>query len=260
MGPGSLLGSTTSTQQIPGGNRAATVAMSLVTTSWVGGALLAAIFGASAQFDFESGDLSDWQDIQRASRDRISVVADPVRRGERAGRFEVRGGDSTNGTARSEVASAEDLSSEGETQAFVWSTRLPADYPLAATWQTLVQWKNEGEGVPPLQLQIQGDQIGLIAGPQEDYRWLWQTPLERDRWLDFEVRVRWSANPKLGWVEAWHQGRKVLDREPMATLYPGLTNYLKMGLYRDESIQETGVVYHDEMTVYDSPFLWPHPR
>jgi hypothetical protein len=234
--------------------------MSLVTTSWVGGALLAAIFGASAQFDFESGDLSDWQDIQRASRDRISVVADPVRRGERAGRFEVRGGDSTNGTARSEVASAEDLSSEGETQAFVWSTRLPADYPLAATWQTLVQWKNEGEGVPPLQLQIQGDQIGLIAGPQEDYRWLWQTPLERDRWLDFEVRVRWSANPKLGWVEAWHQGRKVLDREPMATLYPGLTNYLKMGLYRDESIQETGVVYHDEMTVYDSPFLWPHPR
>ena len=244
---------------ILGGNQTTTAAVSLGTASLLVGALLAAVFGA-ARFDFESGDLSDWQDVQRSSPDRISVVADPVRRGERAGRFEVRGGDSTNGTARAEVASADSLSSEGETQSFVWSTRLPADYPLADKWQTLVQWKNQGEGVPPLHLQVQGDEIGLIAGPQEGYRWLWQTPLVRDRWLDFEVRVRWSADREIGWVEAWYQGRKVLEREPMATLYPGLTNYLKMGLYRDESIQETGVVYHDDMTVYDSPFLWPRPR
>jgi hypothetical protein len=217
-------------------------------------ALLLAGLGVVAKFDFETGDLSEWSDVQRPSPDRVSVVSTPVRRGQRAGRFEVRGGDSTNGSARSEVASGDGLSEEGDTQTFAWSTRLAASFPLAESWQTLVQWKNEGEGVPPLQLQVYGDRMGLIAGPQEDHRWLWQTPVSRDRWLDFKVRVRWSSTAREGWVEAWYQGRKVLNREAMATLYPGSTNYLKMGLYRDEDIEGTGIVYHDGMVVREGPF------
>lgn len=232
--------------------------MGLATTAVLVSAFLPTILGGSARFDFESGDLSDWQYVQRPSSERIAVVPDPVRRGRGAGRFEVRQSDSTDGTARAEVGSAADLSSEGEIQEFAWSTRLAADYPLADEWQTLVQWKNEGEGTPPLQLQIRGNQLGLVAGSQAGYRWLWRAPLSRNRWLDFKVRVKWSSDPRLGWVESWYQGRRVLERQAMATLYPGLDNYLKMGLYRAGSIEETGVVHHDEMVVFDYPF-WLRP-
>ena len=35
----------------------------------------------------------------------------------------------------------------------------------------------------------------------------------------------------------------------MQTLFPGMVNYLKQGLYRDSSISAVGVVYHDGMTM-----------
>ncbi len=53
----------------------------------------------------------------------------------------------------------------------------------------------------------------------------------------------------MGWIEASYEGQQVLARYPMATLYPGLKNYLKVGLYRDSSITQTGVVYHDDLTI-----------
>jgi hypothetical protein len=41
----------------------------------------------------------------------------------------------------------------------------------------------------------------------------------------------------------------VIDGKAFQTLFPGMVNYLKQGLYRDASISAVGVVYHDGMTV-----------
>jgi len=201
-----------------------------------------------AQLGFESGDLSSWQLVQRASEDRIRVVDSPVTAGSRAARFEVRPGDDVGG-ARAELGYTNNMASEGQERTYSWSTLLPSDYPIVDKWQDIVQWKNEGTGTPPLQIGIRGDQIGLAGGPQVNYRWPWKTTLERGKWLDFTVRIKWSSNAQVGWVEAWYEGQKVLERYPMATLYPGLENYFKLGLYRDSSISQTGVVFHDAVVI-----------
>ena len=78
---------------------------------------------------------------------------------------------------------------------------------------------------------------------------LWSTPLVRGVWHDFVFHVIWSSNPDLGLVELWYDGTKVIEAKAWQTLYPGETNYLKQGLYRDSAIQPTAVVYHDGMTI-----------
>ena len=203
-----------------------------------------------AYLGFESGDLSSWQLVQRASEDRIRVVDSPVTAGNHAARFEVRSGDSMGG-ARAELGYTNNMASEGQTRTYSWSTLLPTDYPISDGWQDILQWKNEGTGTPPLQMKIEGNEIGLSGGSQVNWRWPWKTTLERGKWLDFTVRVKWSSDPQVGWVEAWYEGEKVLDRDSMATLYPGLKNYLKMGLYRQESISQTGILYHDGLRISD---------
>ncbi len=203
-----------------------------------------------ARLGFESGDLSSWQLVQRASEDRIRVVDSPVSSGSRAARFEVRPGDDVGG-ARAEVGYTNNMASEGQVRTYSWSTFVPEDYPLVQKWQDILQWKNEGTGSPPIQMKIEGDEIGLSGGPQVNWRWPWKTSLERGKWLDFTVRMKWSSDPQVGWVEAWYEGEKALERQSMATLYPGLKNYLKMGLYRDSSISQTGVIFHDGLTVSD---------
>ena len=57
--------------------------------------------GGAARLDFETGDLSQYDMVQRAAPDRLRVVTDPTRQGDYAARFEVRAGDtpaSTTGT------------------------------------------------------------------------------------------------------------------------------------------------------------------
>jgi hypothetical protein len=210
-----------------------------------------AIDGGSLTRDFELGNLVGWQLVQRVSEDRIQTVRSPVRQGVFAARFEVRHGDHVNGeqNSRAELGYTTDMASEGQEQTYSWSTLLASDYPSAQTWQDLVQWKNEGTGSPPLQIKVEGETISLAAGSQLNWRKLWSSPLVRGEWLDFTFRVKWSSDPNVGWVELWYRGRQVLERYPMATLYPGLRNYLKLGLYRDASITETGVVYHDDVRV-----------
>ena len=63
------------------------------------------------------------------------------------------------------------------------------------------------------------------------------------------MRVKWSSERRKGWVSMWYEGRRVVRKRKLQTLYPGLRNYLKMGLYRDGSIRRKGVVFHDDLTV-----------
>jgi hypothetical protein len=141
------------------------------------------------------------------------------------------------------------MASEGEELTYSWRTMFATNYPSAPQWQDFLQWKNEGTGTPPLQMKVEGEQISIQTGSQFNYKKLWTTPLVRGQWLDFSVRIHWSENAATGWVEVTYNGQQVLSRTPLATLYPGLSNYLKMGLYRAAAVSGTGVVYHDRLRV-----------
>jgi polysaccharide lyase-like protein len=66
------------------------------------------------------------------------------------------------------------------------------------------------------------------------------------RWYDFVFHVKWSSNPKVGFVEVWVNRAKVLKKKTLATLYAGQGVYLKQGFYR-AAYGGTTVVYHDGM-------------
>jgi uncharacterized protein (TIGR03382 family) len=77
---------------------------------------------------------------------------------------------------------------------------------------------------------------------------LWRAPLQREKWNDFVLRVKWSSDPRVGFVELYHGGQRVLPQTKVATQYSGQRNYLKLGLYRDASIAQEGIVFHDGFT------------
>jgi hypothetical protein len=196
--------------------------------------------------DFEPGNISQWTRAQQVSADRLQIVTSPVRQGRYALKATVRQGDDPINSSgnRNELVymSREPVGSEFY---YRWGTRFAADFPSARTWQLFTQWHHEGSGgSPPVEFYVYGEEIRLNIGGSPGTI-VWRTPLVRDRWNDFVFHVKWSADPKVGFVELYYQGQLVLPRRHIATMFPGQLNYLKVGLYRNETVQPTGVVYHD---------------
>ena len=200
---------------------------------------------------FTSADgFTAWQLVQRVSPNRIQTVRPP---GERslAVRFEVRYGDHLEGdtNSRAELGYTKQLACEGDQFVYSWSTMLASDFPQGDEWQDLAQWKNEGVGTPPLQITADRDSFGLLAGPQLGYKSIWRAPMVRGRWVTFQVAIQFSSDPGIGWVDLTFDGHKALDQYPMATLYPDVCSYFKLGLYRSAAIVPTGVVYDRDMLI-----------
>jgi hypothetical protein len=79
---------------------------------------------------------------------------------------------------------------------------------------------------------------------------LWtKAHITRGVWHDFALHVKWSSNPSVGFVELWYDGEKVVPKTYADTLFPGETNYLKQGLYRDAATQPTQVIFHDGFVI-----------
>jgi hypothetical protein len=91
---------------------------------------------------------------------------------------------------------------------------------------------------------VNGEELRMHIGGSPGIT-VWRAPLVRGVWQDFVFHVKWSPDPKVGFVELYHNGTLVQPRRYIATQYPGTLNYLKMGLYRNENISQTGVLYHD---------------
>lgn len=203
--------------------------------------------------NYETGDFSQFQRApwNYAPR-RPTIARSPKRKGRFIGRYEIRAGGS-----RSESVPRTRSFRPGQSRWFGFSTRLKRGFPTSTSaFQVLAQWKNDGEGSPPLQLNVSRGRYQVSGG------WGWpgtnspSTPklAARDlgrarprRWDDWLVRVKFSSDPSVGFVSVWRNGRKVVSRwHPRGgTLYPGLRSYLKVGYYRSTSIRATGVVFHD---------------
>jgi len=215
--------------------------------------------GSTTRLDFETGDLSQYDMVQRAAPNRLRVVTHPARQGRYAARFEVRAGDvpkSTTGT-RAELIAEYDNGRKpeaGDQRWYRWSTLFTRRYPLVDRWQTFVQWKNDGPGSPPLAMTVQGSQIRLSGGQQDGFHIFWRGRIRRGRWHDFVAHVVWSPDPETGLVELWHNGRRVVPATHVATMYLSaerlpIANYLKIGLYRHSAIRRHQVLYHDDVIV-----------
>ena len=196
--------------------------------------------------DYETGDLSQWAHLDGRA-DRLTVIQDPVRQGKYALRVELHQGDISSSGTRNEVenSSAQYNEVEGNDKWYAWSSMFPSGFPAPNTWQVFTQWHHSGpDGSPPVEFDVYGETIQLAHNGDTV---LWRTPLVRGVWHDFVVHVFWSSTK--GYVDLYYDGTKVLDHQATQTLYPGQYAYMKQGLYRDASITDVGVVYHDGMVM-----------
>jgi hypothetical protein len=217
--------------------------LSILIAALIPGVALAAPVWSA---DFETGDLSEWSKIQAVSADRLQVVSDPVRLGQKAVQVTVRKGDDPiNASGNRNELLYMTLEEPGSEYYYRWSTLFPSSFPSANKWQLFAQWHQMGHsGSPPLELYVWGEEIRLRVGGVKGVV-LWKVPLKRGEWQDFVLRVKWSPNASVGFVELHHNGKIALPKRNVATQYGTQKNYFKLGLYRDASISPVGIVYHD---------------
>ncbi|WP_239014555.1 polysaccharide lyase [Archangium violaceum] len=194
--------------------------------------------------DFETGNTSQYSSAQQVSADRLRVVSSPVYQGRYALEATVRQGDDPiNSSGNRNELVYQGREKEGSEYYYRWQVMFPADYPSVKTWQVFTQWHHNGCcGSPPVEFFVYGEEIRLTLTDSDTP---WKTTLKRGEWQDFIFHVKWSPDASVGFVELWHNGQLVLPRYAHATMYPGDGIYLKLGLYRSDTVQPVGVVYHD---------------
>ena len=196
--------------------------------------------------NLETGNLSQFDRTQSVSSSRLMVVNSPVREGKYALKVTVRQGDNPINASgnRNEVLYL-GREASGSEYYYKWSTLFPTSFPKSDKWALFTQWHHDGNGgSPPLEFYVLKDVLCLRVGGANG-KIVWTAPIARENWHDFVLRVKWSSDAKVGFIELYHNGKLALPRYYAATQYKGQRNYLKLGLYRDSSISKEGVVFHD---------------
>jgi hypothetical protein len=207
--------------------------------------------------DFELGDLDQWQWVLRKSPESLAVVDSPVRQGRYAARLTVADSDVANPRAQ---LTAPGMHREGDDQFIGWSTYFPGDFPSVPAGGWLVFFQFHGQpysGSPRLGFGVGSDgRIELRRDDVYNYDRVWSEPLVRNRWIDFTVRVKWSKDPSVGFVELWADGRRQTfsdgrSRLAMATIQDDqdvvesiATNYRKLNM-----IKEPVTILHDAVKI-----------
>lgn len=216
--------------------------------------------------DAETGNLSQWVSTDRVAPDRIQTVTSPVRQGRYAYRFEVRHGDNPvpafSPDDRAELGQGNPglgpSIRPGMEQWYGFAALFPEGFP-DATWQVFAQWKQRGPSPPPGGMSanhnvISFDMGGRSKGLPGNGGVLFRTRLVHGVWNDFVLHVKWSPNPRVGWVALWYDGRQVVKRTHTANMYrysngAAIPNFARIGYYRSRLITQTGALYIDAYKV-----------
>jgi hypothetical protein len=171
-------------------------------------------------------------------------TASPDRPDQQAVEFNLPGGDQ-----RSEMQPRVPDEVEGTVQYYTYGALLARDFPTdASTWQVILQWHHQGdEGSPPVAVQVRDNRL-MLAADGTDLQDL--GPIAGGGRVDLTLRIVFSRDPELGTVDVWSNGQHVLQGYHPAdgTLFDQ-SNYMKVGLYRDTSIEGPGHLWLDDLRV-----------
>jgi len=190
------------------------------------------------------------------------IVDAPGVSGAKAVRYTVPGGGK-----RTELEPQVDSYKEGDDAYFGFAWNLPADFPVNADgWQVVAQWKNDGDGSPPIEIKVDHGQFVLDGGaggddPRANYFTQPIGPAVTGQQTDVVLHIHFSTDPTKAQVDAWMNGQKRIDafHPPGGTRYSNDDSYLKTGIYRDTAIDQTAVLYlidtQQPFTEGDASFL-----
>src|SRR5207237_8039782 len=75
-------------------------------------------------------------------------------------------------------------------------------------------------------------------------------PLKRGQWQDIVMHAKWSSEPSVGDLEMWIDGVNALPKHMGSNTYPGMQNYLLIGLYRNGHIGDPNLLYPNGTHVF----------
>ncbi|MBC8072170.1 MAG: heparin lyase I family protein [Deltaproteobacteria bacterium] len=210
--------------------------------------------------DFETADLSQWNETTGPVGERVTFVQDPVREGMYAARMEIRPGDLGNGDLnRVEYGYHPPAAGfEGSERWYAWSAMQDAAFPLGASWHAFTYWEAEVLYTAALTFRLYaGNEMtfcSYVGGEQVH----WTRTFEPGMWHDFVLHVVWSADASEGLVELWYDGELVVPATHVATMFtlPGgeaTPNFLHQGMIRDELLEQTEVFFYDGVVEATAP-------
>jgi Polysaccharide lyase len=227
-----------------------------------------------SRVDFESGSYNSRfgpvanfggiSSFQATAVDRISSVPSPPGGSGRVARFELQDGDVPVSCCgeRTEV-SIDTNDTEGQERWYTWATMFDQSFVFgqrSSDFQVVTQFHSQHDGQPPVAFYAEGGDYrlqvwpknanGSSAGPAVT---IWSTRIATGRWYRIALHVKWSGSDDTGFVELFVDGQPAGQKTLIRTLYPGYTNYTKLGLYRDPDITGTSVVYHDDFQASSVP-------
>jgi len=193
---------------------------------------------------FDNFDDTPWNNVGASAP---TITSSPVTAGAKSAQFTMP----SRGT-RSEIVPTTAEFTEGQDRWFRFSFVLGANFPTqVTTWQVLTQWKNDGDGSPPLEITAGRGNLNLEGGygypgtPRTFAQTL--APAVTGQRTDLIIHVFFSRDPSKGTVDVWDNGAQVLAgyKPTGGTLYPTskastatLSSYWKMGIYRDSAITQ----------------------
>src|SRR5438045_107070 len=198
----------------------------LYACSALGGLLLSlGVTGAGASLvwngDFETSNLSQYNNTYCYQSYSCSVVAAPGGHTGLAGRFEIRSGEvSPIGSAHAQVQESSDERIGGESW-WHWEVYLPADFKDSSSfWQVITQWHHYAlgggncncPGSPPLTFQeINGHYVVRIVKSPDPAQANYWTEYDlgaapRGAWTNFDVHVKWSDDPSVAVTDVYVNG------------------------------------------------------
>lgn len=204
--------------------------------------------------DFETGDLSQLG-LQKAQDDSLALVTSPVRAGKFAAKTFLRASDpEVNGGQRAEFSDGKRIT-KIEMEKDYWyglSVFVPEDFKAPTKSNAvLFQWHTQQGGPSPvLSIRVNGEGWLINGNATEKRRALARLPLEKGKWTDWVVHVRWSAKEDGFWT-IWKDGKEVVNEKDIITQYPeALGPYAKFGQYHSVDAETPqNVVFFDEYRV-----------
>ena len=194
--------------------------------------------------------------IRQMTYDGRNVFAFTVKDGD------VQSWDSHNGSPpaeRAELRYAPGASSQkanspynavpGERTGYALSMNFDQNFPDSQKWATMLQFHepdSTGNLVFP-GIAINGNML-IIRKPGSTER-LWQAPLQKGMWYDFQLDINWQPNSS-GFVRVWLNGQQIIDWSG-PTIAPNSYAYVKQGYYRSGTVQQTGTVYQTQLQMFD---------